>query len=270
MGEPKSRAAAACDGICGQKKTGTKITQSAYAIGRPSILINHDDMAMSNPPSQPTRDLLAKAHPPDAVDRIFSEKIEHRTLHLKPSSPPPQTINARAARRKKRQLAKEKKKQKPAPLSARERRRLGLHDIPRQGQSYAIYEPLNKLWMGYIQEVLGGDVFVGGAGAAAKLSSAEFHGAKVEVVRSHCPGRVGIAGIVVRDRKYIMEIITKKNTIKMVPKEGTTFRIQVEIPAEDGEGPAKTFVFDVLGNQLMLRSADRSNRKFKAHFLHDL
>lgn len=220
--------------------------------------------------SQPTRDLLAKAHPPESVERIFTEKIEHRTLHLRPSSPPPSVTNARAARRKKRQTAKAKAKQKPAPLSARERRKLGLHDIPREGQKYEIYEPLNKLWQGYICEILGGDVFAGGPGAAAKLSSAEFHGAKVEVVRSHCPSRVGIAGIVVRDRKYVMEVITKKKGVKMVPKEGTTFRVEVEIPAEGQEPAVKTFLFDLLGDQLMLRSADRSNRRFKGHFLKDL
>lgn len=117
---------------------------------------------------------------------------------------------------------------------------------------------------------MGADVFVGGPGAAAKLSSAEFHGAKVEVVRSHCPSRVGISGIVVRDRKYVMEVITKKNKVKMVPKEGTTFRVVVETPAGEEEGEVKTFIFDLLGDQLMLRSADRSNRKFKAHFLEDL
>lgn len=129
---------------------------------------------------------------------------------------------------------------------------------------------MNALWMGYAREILGGDVFVGGPGAAARLSSAEFHGARIEVVRSHCPGRVGIAGIVVRDRKYVMEVITKRNAVKMVPKEGTTFRVEVQVPTEGQEGAVKTFVFDVLGDQLMLRSADRSNRKFKAHFLKDL
>lgn len=230
---------------------------------------------MSNPGQQATRDLLARAHSPDSVERIYSEKIQYRTLHLRPTSPPPATTNARAARRRKRQQEKEQKKQKPAPLSSRDRRRLGLYDIPRDGQKYDIYEPLNKLWLGYIREVLGSDVYVGGPVAAAKLASAEFHGAHVEVVRSRCPGRVGTAGIVVRDRKFVMEIITRKRGLKVIPKEGTTFRIGVEATA-DGEDAAavgatsKTFAFDILGDQLMQRSADRANRKFKAHFLRNL
>ncbi|KAL6860657.1 hypothetical protein ACO1O0_004685 [Amphichorda felina] len=230
---------------------------------------------MSNSAQQVTRDLLARAHSPDSVERIYSEKIQHRTLHLRPSSPPPSVISSRSARRRKRQQEKAKKKQRPAPLSARERRRLGLYDVPREGLKYETYEPLNKLWMGYMREILGGDVHVGGPNAAAKLASAEFHGAQVEVVRSRCPGRVGIAGIVARDRKFVMEIVTKKRGVKMVPKEGTVFRVPVEaLEAGDGTvtspSPGKTFVFDILGDQLMHRSADRASRKFKAHFLKNL
>lgn len=220
-----------------------------------------------------TQNLLARAHSPDSADRIYADKIQHRTLHLRPSSPPPAVVNARAARRKAREAAKAKSKIRPKPLSSRERRQLGLHDIPRDGHKYEIYEPLNALWLGYAREVLGNDIFTGGPTAAAKLASAELHGALAEVVRSRCPGRVGIQGIVVRDRKFVLEIITRSRGLKVVPKEGTTFRIQV--PATEAPGPEqqvehKPFAFDVLGDQLMLRSADRANRKFKHHFLNNL
>ncbi|CAG9977936.1 unnamed protein product [Clonostachys byssicola] len=229
---------------------------------------------MSIAAQKATRDLLARAHSPDSVDRIYKEKIQHRTLHLRPTSPPPSVTNARAARRRARQQAKDKKKQKPAPLSSRNRRKLGFYDIPRDRQKYEIYEPLNKLWMGYICEILGGDVYNVGPNVGAKLASAEFHGANVEVVRSRCPSRVGIAGIVVRDRKFTMEIITKKKGVKVVPKEGTTFRVAVEVPEAQAGATAepsnKKFMFDILGDQMMVRSADRANRKFKMHFLPEL
>ena len=219
---------------------------------------------------QITRDLLARAHSPDSVNRIYNEKIQYRKQQLKPTSPPPTVTNARAARRRQRQQEKDKKKLKPKPLSSRERRKLGLSDIPRDGLKYEIYAPLTKLWLGYINEILGSDVYYGGPAAAAKLSSAEFHGAEVEVVRSSCPGRVGIKGIVVRDRKFVFEVITKKRGLRIVPKEGTTFRIEVITGQEDPESEDKKFIFEVLGDQLMLRSADRANRKFKPHFLKTL
>lgn len=226
-------------------------------------------MATSTP-QQITQDLLARAHSPDSVNRIYSDKIQHRTLHLRPSSPPPAAANARASRRKAREQAKSKAKLRPKPLSSRERRKLGLYDISKAGQKYSIYEPLNALWQGYAREILGGDIFRGGPEAAAKLASADLHGALAEVVRSHCSGRVGIKGIVVRDRKFVLELITERNALKMVPKEGTTFRVEVHpelSPATDSPTP---FAFEVLGDQLMLRSADRANRKFKAHFLKNL
>lgn len=223
-----------------------------------------------------TRELLARAHSPDTVDRIYNDKIQYRTLHLRPTSPPPAAVNARAARKRTRQQAKDKKKQKPKPLSSRERRSLGLYDIPRDQQKYEVYEPLNDLWKGYILEVLGNDVYNSGPNVGAKLASAEYHGALVEVVRSKCPSRVGISGIVVKDRKFVMEVITKKKGVKVVPKEGTTFRVSVDTKpnpdSTDGgaTGHQNLFVFDVLGDQMMVRSADRANRKFKMHFLPEL
>ncbi|KAG6055480.1 hypothetical protein E4U17_002954 [Claviceps sp. LM77 group G4] len=214
-----------------------------------------------------TQNLLARAHSPDSVSRIYTEKIQHRTLHLRPSSPPPAALNARAARRRVREEKKAKTKIRPKPLSCRERRKLGVYDIPKQGQNYDIYKPLYDLWQGYAREILGTDIYRGGPEAAAKLASAELHGAQAEVVRSRCSGRVGIKGIIVRDRKFVFEIITEKKGLKMIPKEGTTFRIEVN--PESGDD-AKPFVFDVLGDQFMHRSADRANRKFKQHFLPNL
>ena len=149
----------------------------------------------------------------------------------------------------------------------REKRQLGLYDIPKDGQKYSIYAPLNNLWQGYAQEILGSDVFRGGPNAAAKLASAELQGAFAEVVKCTCPSRVGIKGIIVRDRKYVLEVVMERNGLKTIPKEGTTFRIKVESPDASDMEKSEPFIFDVLGDQLMLRSADRANRKFKTHFL---
>lgn len=234
-------------------------------------------MAPKDPPSQ-THELLSRAHSPDSVSRIFSEKIQHRSLFLRPSSPPP-SANAREARRKARQdKQKRAKALKPKPLSARQRRKLGLHDVPREGQRYDIFVPLNSLWVGYIREILGNEVYTGGQGAAAKLTAADYHGAKLEVSRSTCPSRVGIQGIVIKDSKFAFEIITPKNHVKIVPKEGTTFRIRVPVDQEAAgetgnsdkkEGEAE-FTFEILGSQFQYRPADRANKKYRVHYLKEL
>jgi ribonuclease P protein subunit POP4 len=216
--------------------------------------------------------LLTRGHSPESAQRIYTEKVKRRPLYLKASSPPPS--DARDARRRAREQVKQKQKLRPKPISARQRRKLGIYDVPRQDQKYSIYAPLSQLWCGYMREILGNEVYTGGQGAAAKLSSAEFHGAEVEVSRSGCVSRVGIKGIIIKDAKFAFEILTKKNKIKLVPKEGTVFRFEVplENTAEEGTSSASNanLVFEVYGDQLLLRSADRANKKFKQHFFKNI
>lgn len=242
---------------------------------------------MASKPPPITQALLARAHSPDSANRLFADKIQHRTLHLRPSSPPPS--NAREARRRARQKQTEQRKKalKPRPLSARQRRRLGLYEVPKEGQKYAVYEPLHRLWLGYVREILGGEIYTGGQGAAAKLASADFHGAEVEVVRSGCVSRVGIKGIVIKDSRFVFEVITRKSQVKTVPKEGTIFRVEVSATDEEkcdaaqdgtqqgqvqgeGAGEPGKFIFELHGEQFRYRPADRATKKFKTHFLKKL
>lgn len=52
------------------------------------------------------------------------------------------------------------------------------------------------------------------ASHGAKLVSADYHGAEVEVVRSQCSSRVGVKGIVVRDTKFTFVVVTEKDVVK--------------------------------------------------------
>ncbi|KAF3766879.1 RNase P/MRP, p29 subunit [Cryphonectria parasitica EP155] len=235
-------------------------------------------MTSREPPT--TQALLARAHSPTSAERIYTEKIQHRAIFLRPTSPPPQTTAKQARRKERERKAKERRKAlKPKPLSAKQRKKLGLYEVPRDGQKYATFVPLHDLWLGYVREILGNEVHTGGQGAAAKLSAADFHGAEVEVVRSGCVGRVGIKGIVIRDTRFVFEVITPKNKVKIVPKEGTMFRVEVPPPAvpkldenahQDARPSTKNLVFEILGDQFAIRAADRANRKFKPHFLKNI
>ncbi|KAF4627967.1 hypothetical protein G7Y89_g10186 [Cudoniella acicularis] len=223
--------------------------------------------------------LLCRAHSPELAATIFTEKVKTRPLYLKPTEP----NNARQARRLERQrkLSERKKRLKPALLSSRQKRALCIYDIPKSSQKYSIYEPLHKMWIGYIQEVLGEKCTPVTGAAAAKLCSADYHGAELEVVRSRCVSRVGVKGIVVKDTKFVFEIITKNNQIKVVPKENTVFRFAVPPPGVEKEvdenagkevvgAEGKDLVFELHGDQFIFRAADRANKKFKTHFLPDL
>lgn len=107
------------------------------------------------------------------------------------------------------------------------------------------------------------------SGTAARLCSCDFHGAELEVVRSRCVSRVGVKGIVVKDSKFAFQIVTEKDQVKVVPKEHTIFRFAVPKPGIPKE-EQKDLVFELHGDQFIIRATDRANRKFKPHFLPDL
>lgn len=133
------------------------------------------------------------------------------------------------------------------------------------------------MWIGYIHEVLGEGRPIS-PGTAAKLCSADFHGAEVEVVRSRCVSRVGVKGIVVKDSKFTFEVVTRADRVKVVPKEHTVFRFVVprlgqegEEKGEEGErGNKQELVFELHGDQFIFRAVDRANKKFKPKFLRDV
>lgn len=181
----------------------------------------------SEPPAitHPAHTILSRAHSPETALNLFEERAVQKPLVIRPSSPEP---SARALRQKaaaqKKALAKRRKALKPRPLSASEKRKLGLFEIPAEQRRYAIYEPLHKLWLDYIREILGlhqdsagngrPSYYINPSAAGPQLASADMHGALVKVVRSKCVSRVGLQGIVIRDSKFVFDIITSKNQVK--------------------------------------------------------
>ena len=172
-------------------------------------------------------DILASHHGADFAASYYRDKVVQRPLYLKPTpkdESTPSEPTAREVRQKAREavnLRKRKSPGKPRPLSAKQKRALQIYAIPKEQQKYEIYVPLHRLWCGYMREILGLEKpdngygrFIEAKGAGPLLSSADYHGALVEVGRSRCVSRVGVKGIVVRDTKSTFEIVTIKNQIK--------------------------------------------------------
>ena len=262
-------------------------------------------------PEHIAQTLLSRAHPPDVAAAIFTEKVLHKPLHLRPTSPDPNSQDARAQRRRLRLRKKEnlQRHQKPQPLSAKEKRRIGVYDIPDDAKRYDIYEPLHRMWVGYISEILdlkeGEPCFVTAQSVGSKLASADYHGAQLTVVRSRCVGMVGIEGIVVKDTKFTFQVITKKNELKIqkpicsiktrytcmltqflvIPKRVTIFQFSIPQPkgieggskmtpqvSNDQERPmlGGELIFELHGSQFLHRATDRATKKFKAKHMIDL
>ena len=177
-------------------------------------------MASSRSSDHIAKTILNRAHSSKLAEALFVDKVIHKPLRLRPTSPDPASQDARAQRRLQRLRKKEhaRRRQKVKPLSAKEKRNLGIYDIPKEAQVYDIYIPLHKLWVGYMWEILGlkknENSYLTAQGVGGKLGSADFHGAELQVIRSKCVGRVGCRGIVVKDTKFTFEMITKENTMK--------------------------------------------------------
>jgi len=162
-------------------------------------------------------------------------------------------------------------------LSAKGKRELRVHELQPEEKKYAIYERLHAMWLSYIKEVLGfggpanegketwKKTYITAQDAGPLVASAEFVGAVVEVVRSRCVDRVGIQGIVIREHKNSVVVITGGDKVKKIPKEHTVFK--TEIPLLDGE---KSLSLELYGDQLISRSADRSKKQVKMHIPPDL
>ncbi|OKP10499.1 Ribonuclease P protein subunit p29 [Penicillium subrubescens] len=214
--------------------------------------------------------LLARAHSPDTASQQFTERIKQKPLFLRPTSP--SAADNRSRRRHQRLRKKEYflKHQRPQPLSARKKRSSGLYDLPKEECKYAIFKGLHALWVGYMQEILdlkvrGRSGLVTPASHGAKLVSADYHGAEVEVVRSQCASRVGVKGVVVRDTKFTFVVVTEKDEVKIpLPSAAEP---QVEGQGENQGKPTasgpKPLVFELHGSQFENRPVDRANKKFK-------
>ncbi|KAJ1920905.1 RNase P/RNase MRP complex subunit [Tieghemiomyces parasiticus] len=134
-------------------------------------------------------------------------------------------------------------------LNSRQKRQLGVYDIPKDSQKYHLFEPLHKLWTGYMNDVaknISANLLV------EKLLKADYHGCILTVVKSKCPSLVGATGIVVQETKGVFKLINRNDQLKSIPKVGTVF--------------AFTFnnrEYQLFGSQLSFASSERAVKKFK-------
>ncbi|EXJ94277.1 hypothetical protein A1O1_02671 [Capronia coronata CBS 617.96] len=101
----------------------------------------------------PAHSLLSRAHSPDTATRIFTDKVKNKPLFVASTT----TSDKRALRRHIRLRKKEYylRKRRPRPLSAREKRDLGVFDLKKEEVEYDVYRGLHELWNGYMLEILG-------------------------------------------------------------------------------------------------------------------
>lgn len=142
-------------------------------------------------------------------------------------------------------------------LSARDRRKLKVFELQKDGHKFDGYVSMHRLWQDYMRDLLDMTRFEATTPGPKKenherLLKADYHGCMIVVRKSRCPPLIGVAGIVLMETRNTFKIVTKDNKIKCLPKKHSLFSFEL-----DG------YVFTLVGSQLCAKSSLRVRKKFK-------
>ncbi|KAL8039492.1 hypothetical protein ABFX02_10G040600 [Erythranthe guttata] len=110
-------------------------------------------------------------------------------------------------------------------MSLKQRKTSGLFDLPKEFHSFDFFKPMHEKWKSYVLQLL---KFTGKDQLAQCFLNADLHGAIIQVVQCKIIACVGIHGIMVRETKETIGIITQDNKFQVVPKNSSVFVLQAE------------------------------------------
>ncbi|KXS21463.1 RNase P/MRP, p29 subunit [Gonapodya prolifera JEL478] len=225
----------------------------------------------------------------------FQSRLENRSIPL--DSPSLKQSNPGLVEDRK-AIKKSRNKSRKKGMTAKERRTWGAWEVPKHARKFELFVPLWQLWGQYTRELFaqwGGGAAQGGRGTATssttpslvssgtplrnlesqlpKLVKADYHGAFLTVVKSRCPGYVGMAGIVVRETENTFILCPPEGGFKTVPKAHSVFAFSVPVDTENSMGVAdgnskiqpqpSDPVFHLYGDHIQVRASERSSKKFR-------
>lgn len=145
-------------------------------------------------------------------------------------------------------------------LSAKQKRDMKMFTVRPEQQRYELFLPVHELWKQYITDLCNGlTPNTSPQMVQSKLLKADFHGAIIKVVRSKCSSYLDLTGILIQEFKHVFKIITKKSELKVIPKRGSVFEMEVN-----------GFVSHIYGSRIEQRASERSAKKFKSKGAFDL
>lgn len=150
--------------------------------------------------------------------------------------------------------SREKKSNKRGKISRKTLSALGLHKISKEHKKYQNFVPLHDLWKNYIRDLyeVRGEVKIQ---ADERILKVDYHGAILSVKDCRCKSYVGLNGIVVKESKNMMTIITTLDELKSIPKKNTLFEIVIH-------GSRIT----IYGNAILGRPGERMKGKVKLDY----
>merc|ERR1712032_1467090 len=87
---------------------------------------------------------------------------------------------------------------------------------------------------------------------ANALCRADLHGAMVKVATATCPSHKDVQGLVVMETKNTLQILGKDNTLRVIPKLGSSFTFVVS-----------GYLFTIPGASIDSKPAERATKKLK-------
>ncbi|KAI6186985.1 Ribonuclease P protein subunit p29 [Aphelenchoides besseyi] len=115
---------------------------------------------------------------------------------------------------------------------------------------------LYKLWCGYFEEI----VKLTNGGLDQRLLKADYHGCLLRVADASNPSQIGLHGIVAHESRNTFQMVTRKDKVIVVPKEGTTFQFVLN-------GKIYTIFGDAIRQKSFLRGRKLKHRPVLPFFL---
>jgi len=190
-------------------------------------------------------------------DEPVSSRLADRVLLLGNPSKHTRRRESVLGGQKRRRLKPSRQRRQVQPLTARERRRLGLYKLDKR-IPYAEVQPLAQLWLEYAQSMIPVQQLdrlrqQEREAVLDRLLRLDWHGASITVHQSAAPERVGVHGIVIQETEQTFKIVSPDSRLRVLPKLSTVFTVDL----------SDDWVLVLCGDALRVRSAERSVRKPK-------
>ncbi len=114
---------------------------------------------------------------------------------------------------------------------------------------------MNKMWQEYIKELMNNTN--NQETILNKMLKVDLHGAILTVINSTNKNNIGISGIVIFESRRTFNILTKKNEIKTILKQGCIFETLLQF------NNMKILIY---GDNFIFKSAERTKIKFKTKY----
>ncbi|KAF8340437.1 Rof/RNase P-like protein [Cantharellus anzutake] len=150
------------------------------------------------------------------------------------------TLTAKAERRKKAKAAR-----KAGIISRREAKKTGVWNIDKRIAIWATFMPIHLMWCAYMAELISlpprptpsedgtlpNATMPNAEAMQSKLVRADLHGSIIKVKQSRNTSVIGSEGIVIHETENTFKLVTKKNALKIIPKENSIFTILIPLYA---------------------------------------